>query len=119
MGWQGREALCSLGEPETSLPPTLKNEHNGAKQTRFAQHLCCTQHLAPWDPTTDSIEFGDDFHYGGPISRWSFQPILKAHIPDFKIAAYKPAGWISGAEADEKVREHERKMATGTLAGAL
>lgn len=93
--------------------------HNGAKQTRFAQHLCCTQHLAPWDPTTDSIEFGDDFHYGGPISRWSFQPILKAHIPDFKIAAYKPAGWISGAEADEKVREHEKKMATGTLAGAL
>lgn len=93
--------------------------HNGAKQTRFAQHLCCTQHLGPWDPTTDSIQFGDDFHYGAPISRWNFEPVLKAHIPDFKIAAFKPDGWISGVEADEEVKEHEKKLAAGLLAGAL
>lgn len=93
--------------------------HNGAKQTRFAQHLCCTQHLAPWDPTTDSVEFGDDFHYATPILRWSFQPVLKAHIPNFKIAAFKPAGWISGAEADKAVEDHEKKMVAGVLAGAL
>jgi len=93
--------------------------HNGANQTRFAQHLCCTQHLAPWDGETDSIQFGDSFHFGAPISRWDFVPVLKAHIPDFKIAAFKPAGWISGAEADEAVKEHERKLASGILAGAL
>jgi len=93
--------------------------HNGAAQRRFAQHLCCTQHMAPWDPTTDTIKFGGDFHYGGPISRWDFVPALKAHIPDFKIAAFKPAGWISGAAADEAVLEHERKLAEGTLPGAL
>jgi hypothetical protein len=93
--------------------------HNGAKQTRFAQHLCCTQHLAPWDPATDSIEFGDDSHYGAPMSRWSFVPVLKAHIPDFKIAAFKPNGWISGAAADAKIKEHEQKLAQGILPGAL
>merc|ERR1711959_662585 len=93
--------------------------HNGAKQTRFAQHLCCTQHLAPWDPTTDSIKIGNDAHYGAPLSRWDFQPILKAHVPDFKIAAYKPNAWISGRKADAMVREHEKRLAAGVLAGAL
>lgn len=93
--------------------------HNGAKQTRFAQHLCCTQHISPWDTATDSITFGDDLHYGAPISRWSFVPVLKAHIPDFKIAAFKPSGWISGPAADAAVQEHEQKLAQGTLAGAL
>jgi hypothetical protein len=93
--------------------------HNGGSQTRFAQHLCCTQHLAPWDPTTDSIEFGDDLHYGSPISRWDFQPMLKAHIPNFKIAAFKPNGWISGDEANREVKEHENKLAAGVMAGAL
>jgi hypothetical protein len=93
--------------------------HNGANQMRFAQHLCCTQHIAPWDPATDSIKFGDDAHYGAPISRWNFQPILKAHIPDFKIAAYQPNAWVSGEEADAAVKEHEKRLAAGTSAGAL
>jgi hypothetical protein len=93
--------------------------HNGANQLRFAQHLCCTHHLAPWDAATDSIKIGDDAHYGAPLSRWDFQPILKAHIPDFKIAAFKPNAWISGRKADAAVREHEKRLAAGVLAGAL
>jgi hypothetical protein len=93
--------------------------HNGAKQTNFAQHLHCTQHLAPWDPSTDSIKFGNDFHYAAPISRWNFQPVLKVHIPDFKIAAFKPSGWVTGKEADKMVLEHEKKLAQGMLLGKL
>lgn len=93
--------------------------HNGAKVTRFEQHLCCSQHMAPWDAATDSIKFGNDFHYGAPISRWDFIPVLKVHIPDFKIAAFKPSGWISGAQADEAVKEHEKRLAAGTKPGAL
>lgn len=94
-------------------------DHNGSHQVRFAQHLNCTQHMAPWDPATDSIKFGDDSHYGAPISKWDFVPILKAHVPDFKICAFKPNGWISGPEADAIVKEHEKKLAAGTMAGAL
>jgi len=93
--------------------------HNGAKQTRFAQHLCCTHHIAPWDPATDSIKFFDDAHYGAPMSRYNFTPVLKVHCPDFKIAAFKPNGWIAGRKADAMVREHEKKLADGTKAGAL
>merc|ERR1711998_414812 len=101
-----------------SLGGTHRN-HNGSNQMRFAQHLCCDQHMAPWDPTTDSITFGNDDHYAAPISRWNFQPVLKVHIPNFKIAAYKPNAWISGAEADAAVKEHERLIASGVKAGAL
>jgi len=101
-----------------SLGGTHKG-HNGANQLHFAQHLCCTQHMAPWDPATDSIKFGNDGHYGAPISGWDFQPILKAHVPDFKIAAFRPKNWISGRKADAIVREHEKKLKEGTLAGAL
>jgi hypothetical protein len=93
--------------------------HNGAAQKRFEQHLCCTQHMAPWDPATDSIKFGNDFHYASPISRWDFVPILKVHVPDFKIAAFKPSGWIAGSAADEAIKEHEKRLASGTLPGAL
>jgi len=92
--------------------------HNGANQLRFAQHLCCTQHMAPWD-ATDSISFGDDAHYAAGLGSWGFTPVLKAHIPDFKIAAFKPRNWISGRKADAIVREHEKKLKEGTLAGAL
>lgn len=102
--------------------PLLGGTHrgqNGSDQKRFAQHLCCTQHVGPWDDTTDSIQFGDDFHYAGPISRWDFVPIMKAHVPDFKIAAFKPNAWISGPEADEAVRMHEERLMQGVLPGAL
>ncbi len=75
--------------------------------------------MAPWDSSTDSIKFGDDAHYGAPISRWDFVPALKVHIPDFKIAAFKPKNWISGRKADAMVREHEKKLKEGTLPGAL
>merc|ERR1719456_2049966 len=31
--------------------------HNGSSARLFAQHLCCTQHMQPWDDATDSIKF--------------------------------------------------------------
>mmetsp|Transcript_72879 Transcript_72879/g.225363 ORF Transcript_72879/g.225363 Transcript_72879/m.225363 type:complete len:358 (-) Transcript_72879:144-1217(-) len=93
--------------------------HNGAKQVRYGQAFKCTQYLKPWDPATDTLTFGTDAHYAAPIKRWDFTPILKVHAPDFKIAAFKPVGWISGAEADTAVSGHEAKLAAGTLGGAL
>lgn len=93
--------------------------HNGAKQVRYGQAFKCTQHVKPWDPATDSLTFGDDAHYASPIKRWDFTPVLKVHAPDMKIAAFKPVGWVSGAEADATTQEHEAKLAAGTMAGAL
>jgi hypothetical protein len=93
--------------------------HNGANQMRFGQAFKCTQHMKPWDATTDSLVFGDDAHYAAPIKRWGFEPVLKVHSPDFKIAAFKPCGWISGKEAAAAVKEHEQRLATGTTGGAL
>jgi len=53
--------------------------------------------------------------------------VLKAHIHDFKIAAFMPSNFIFGRRADAIVREHEKKLKeaelidgpTGTKAGAL
>jgi len=93
--------------------------HNGAKQTRFGQAFKCTQYVKPWDAATDKLSFGDDAHYGTPISRWDFTPVLKVHSPDFKIAAFKPSGWMSGEAAQKAVEEHEKKIADGAKTGAL
>merc|ERR1712183_203090 len=60
---------------------------NGAHQVIFGQTLAGTQNTAMWNPETDSIDIGDDDHYGTPLSRWDFVPLVKGHIPDFKIAA--------------------------------
>jgi hypothetical protein len=78
--------------------------HNGSHQVRYGVAFKCTQHVKPWDATTDSLEFGDDAHYASPIKRWNFEPVLKVHSPDFKIIAKKPSNWISGAEAAEKMK---------------
>lgn len=105
-----------IGAPQ--LGGTHKG-HNGANQTRFGQAFKCTQHLKPWDPKTDTLEFGSDDHYATPIKRWGFEPVLKAHAPHFMIAAFKPSNWISGSEAAKHVAEHEKKLASGVLGGAL
>jgi hypothetical protein len=102
--------------------PHLGGTHrgdNGAHQVFFGQTLAGTQNTAVWNPETDSIVIGDDPHYGAPLSRWGFEPLVKGHIPDFKIAARKPVGWISGAEAAAAVKEHEKMMAAGLKAGAI
>jgi len=93
--------------------------HNGANQMRFGQAFCCTQHIAPWDSQTDLFELGDDGHYAVPLKRWDFEPLLKVHSSDFKIAAFKPSGWVSGSAAAKTVKAHEAKIAAGVLAGAL
>lgn len=93
--------------------------HNGANQMRFGQAFSCTQNIAPWNSLTDVLELGDDSHYAVPLKRWDFEPLLKVHSTDFKIAAFKPSGWVAGSAAAEAVRAHEAKMAAGTMAGAL
>jgi len=102
--------------------PRLGGTHkevNGAHQTRYGSALKCTQHVKPWDPTTDSLEFGEDAHYATPIKRWDFTPVLKVHSPDFKIVAMKPSGWLSGEQADAAVKDHEDQLASGVKGGAL
>ncbi|CAE8681395.1 unnamed protein product [Polarella glacialis] len=102
--------------------PRLGGTHkgdNGAHQVRYGQAFKCTQHLKPWDSKMDSITFGGDSHYAAPIKRWDFEPVLKAHTTDMKIAAFKPVNWISGSEAAAIVKDHEQKIAAGIMAGAL
>eukprot|EP00930_Biecheleria_cincta_P001361 TRINITY_DN1024_c0_g1_i1.p1 TRINITY_DN1024_c0_g1~~TRINITY_DN1024_c0_g1_i1.p1 ORF type:complete len:639 (+),score=132.40 TRINITY_DN1024_c0_g1_i1:50-1918(+) len=84
--------------------------HNGSHQTRYASAVKCTQHVKPWDSKTDSLNFGDDEHYAMPIKSWDFEPILKVHSPDFKIAAFKPSGWISGSEAEKRCPKDEKRF---------
>jgi len=91
---------------------------NGAHQSLYATSVKCTQIIAPWDPSTDTLEIGENEHYA-PISRWDFVPVAKAYSPDFKICAHKPSGWISGSEALEAHDEYEQQMVAGTLPGAL
>lgn len=105
-----------IGSPK--LGGTHKN-HNGAHQVHFGQTLAGTQYTTLWNPQTDSIVLGDDEHYAKPLSRWNFEPMVKGHIPDFKIAASKPVGWISGAEAAAAVLEHEKALAAGKKLGAI
>jgi len=64
------------------------------QQTRFGEAFNVTQNIAPWDPATDSIEFGDDDFYGGVINGWDFVPKLKMHTDDFQIVAWKPSNWM-------------------------
>jgi len=92
--------------------------HNGAIQSYYSTSVKCTQIVAGWNPNTDSLRIGDADHYV-PLSRWDFQPLVKVHSPDFKICAHQPSGWISGKEAGASVRTHEKKLAEGSMAGAL
>jgi len=105
-----------IGAPK--LGGTHKN-HNGAHQVYFGQTLAGTQYTTLWNKETDSITVGDDDHYGKPLSRWDFDPMVKGHIPDFKIAASKPSGWMSGAEAAAAILEHEKLYMAGTKLGAI
>ena len=86
---------------------------------RFGQAVCCTQHVAMWDPKVDVLEFGDDPHYAAPLKKWGFEPLVKVSSNDFKIAAFKPAGWMDGAAAQKAVAEHERQIAAGTKPGLV
>lgn len=86
--------------------PTLGGTHlghNGAHQVQFGQAICGTQNIAFWNKETDSLVIGDAAHYA-PFGRWGFEPLLKAHIPDFKTAAFKPVNWLSGAEVEAAVK---------------
>jgi len=105
-----------IGAPK--LGGTHKN-HNGAHQVYFGQTLCGTQYTSLWNPETDKITLGSDEHYAMPLSRWDFNPLVKGHIPDFKIAASKPSGWMSGPDAAAAVLEHEKQWAAGTKLGAI
>mmetsp|Transcript_104141 Transcript_104141/g.164337 ORF Transcript_104141/g.164337 Transcript_104141/m.164337 type:complete len:346 (+) Transcript_104141:27-1064(+) len=81
--------------------------HIGGQQTRYGVAFKCTQHVAPWKATTDSLEFGDDDHYATLIKDWNFEPVLKVHSPDFKIIAHKPSNWISDSEAMEEFAKRQ------------
>lgn len=86
--------------------------HNGAFQSRYQTSVKATQIIAPWNSATDSLAFGTDDHYASPIKRWNFEPLLKVHSPDFKIAAMKPSGWISGEEAAADAHESPPRKAS-------
>lgn len=125
---EAEEGAVTLPLEVTSAPdacigsPKLGGTHkgfNGANQTRYGMAFKCTQHLKPWDPQTDSISFGVDGHYAASIKEWGFEPLLKAHTTDMKIAAFKPINWTSGEEAAAAVRNHEKALAAGVKGGAL
>jgi len=102
-----------------SCPKHSGQVDNIGKQTRYSTAVSCTMHLKPWDPKTDSLVLGeDDFYAAGPKS-WGFVPILKAHSTDFKIVAWAPEGRISADAAAAAIEEHEAKLASGVMAGAL
>lgn len=74
------------------------------KQTRYGQAFKATLHIAPWDPSTDSLKVhSTGGEYGSILSRWNFQPALKVHSSDFKIVAFKPSGWVDAAPTMEMV----------------
>lgn len=64
------------------------------KQTRYGQAFKCTEYIAEWDESTDSLSVGSDLHYGVLLQSFNFQPKLKVHSTDFKIVAMKPSGWV-------------------------
>lgn len=78
--------------------------HNGCQQTKYGVAFKCTQHVRPWDPSTDKLEFGDNAHFS-PIKGWDFEPVLKVHSPDFKITARAPANWVSAEEAAKFMKQ--------------
>lgn len=114
------EAVTS---PDTNVAgPRLGGTHlgmNGAHQVLHGSAMKFTQHARPWDPATDTLELGEDDHYAAPIKRWDFQPVLKAHSPDFKIAAFKPSNWISGDAAAAYMKKHEATLRRGVSGGRL
>lgn len=67
------------------------------QQTRFGEAFNTTQNIAPWNPTTDTIELGRDDYYSSVLKAWKFEPKLKMHTNDFQIAAFKPSNWQSKA----------------------
>jgi len=105
-----------IGAPR--LGGTHKN-HNGSHPTYFGQAIYGNQATTVWDPKTDTFELGNDDHYASPLKRWDFTPMVKGHIPDFKTAAFKPVGWISGADALAAVKEHEKLHAAGAKLGSI
>jgi len=64
------------------------------QQTRYGQAFSATEYMAPWDDTTDYLKLYDDGFYGTRLKGWGFNPLVKAHATDFKIAAFKPANWL-------------------------
>jgi hypothetical protein len=105
--------------PDTVIGAPIGYRHNGCHQTRFGQAFKCTQIASAWNASTDKLEFGDDDHYAQPIKRWDFTPILKVHSDDFKIAAFRPSGWVSGGAAAKATRDYEKKLAEGVMGGTL
>jgi len=93
--------------------------HNGAHQVYFGQTLAGTQNTTMWNPATDSITFGNDDHYAQGVSKWSFEPMVKGHIPNFKIAATKPSCWMTGEDAAAAVLGHEAELKAGKKLGAI
>lgn len=76
--------------PDTAVTPRWS-----PKQTRYGEAFMATLNVAPWDKATDNLEVhGQDEWYGKMLKRWNFAPALKAHSTDFKIVAFKPAGWL-------------------------
>jgi len=67
------------------------------KQTRYHQAFSTTEHIAMWNPATDSLKLYDDGYYGTKLKAWGFAPKMKVHATDFKIAAFKPDGWMESA----------------------
>ncbi|CAK0822320.1 unnamed protein product [Prorocentrum cordatum] len=106
-------------EVQTAPDANIGGPVSEGMQVRYGTAVKCTQFVKPWDASVDSITFGDDPHYGLKIASWDFVPVLKVHSPDFKICAFKPVNWISGADAAAAAQEHERRIAAGESKGVL
>jgi len=65
------------------------------KQTRYGKAFNATMHIARWQNSTDHfIVHSRGGQYGSVLSRWHFQPAVKMHAIDFKLVAFKSAGWL-------------------------
>lgn len=76
-------------------------QHDGVpKPTEYATNSKGTSYAAPWDPATDTLEVfdGKDWWLGAWLHKWSFAPVMKAWVPDFKIVAHRPNGWQPASE---------------------
>jgi hypothetical protein len=67
---------------------------NIVQQIRFGEAFNVTQNIAPWNASTDKLEFGTDEYYSSVLRAWKFTPKLKMHTDDFQIVAFKPANWL-------------------------
>ena len=68
--------------------------HTDSSLCRYGQAFSATEYMALWDDSTDYIKLYDDGFYGTRLKAWGFDPLVKAHSTDFKIAAFKPANWL-------------------------